>query len=206
MIFFVCLFLKIFFLLFWKKYHQGFSWSNLSDHRSNKAPKDKRKAKAQIKHTTSSKKLTDIFKSKLSIQFKPSWMGREEGTFLLRRTQNLCHGKAVQLTSDSRKGVEYFPTPSTEWHTLSYTELLLLSLQSQLESRQKQVLILHQNILSLLEPTYRHRSCQLSPSQWYIIFFNPGEQSFAGGFFTPMTEVSLVACWLIKSKIHLLMK
>lgn len=78
---------------------------------------------------TSSKKLTDMCKFKLSIKFKPSCMGREEGAFFLRKTQTLCLVKAVQLTSDGKKGGEWFPTRSTQWHTLLYTELLLLSLQ-----------------------------------------------------------------------------
>lgn len=146
-------------------------------------------------------------KFKLSIKFKPSCMGREEGAFFLRKTQTLCLVKAVQLTSDGKKRWGMVPPAQ---HSMAYIVIhrtaLVESAVSQLESRQKQVPILHQNILSLLEPTYRHRSCQLSPSHRDTIFFNPRERSFAGGFFTPMTEVSLVACWLIKSKIHVLMK
>lgn len=76
-------------------------------------------------------------------------------------------------------------------HWLLYIVIYRMSLVefevSHLESRQKQVLILHQNTLSLLTPTYHLRSCQLFPSHWYIIHFNPRESSSPGGFFTPMT-------------------
>lgn len=83
----------------------------------------------------SSKKLTGIFKSKLSIKLKPSWMGR--GGFLLRRTENLCLMKAHQ-GEQKRWGMVPHPQHSVAHiviHRVAHVEPAV----SQLESRQKQV-------------------------------------------------------------------